>query len=170
MSFNNYVSTAYTYIHFKFWVQVNALLRQRATSFPCFSHCYYMTHVVSLQCRGNFASFPWHLATSADCVVEAAGYEPRNPQEKIALEESTCLQFFIISVVHVRFYRRAMPYKHEKYPFLSKKMKRDLSLVSIRTWIWKSDSANKKPLSLLKHSKEESKALIFYLSLFQHYV
>lgn len=36
----------------------NALLRQRATSFPCFSHCYYMTHVVSLQCRGNFASFP----------------------------------------------------------------------------------------------------------------
>lgn len=58
VSFNNYVSTAYTYIHFKFWVQVNALLRQRATSFPCFSHCYYMTHVVSLQCRGNFASFP----------------------------------------------------------------------------------------------------------------
>ena len=42
--------------------------------------------------------------------------------------ESTCLHFFVISVVHLRFYVLAtmyVKYKHETKPVLSKRLKRD---------------------------------------------
>ena len=91
----------------------------------CFSKC---SQRLRASCRFSSpdSALPWPGTRVYKTILSVTFFRTWRPEPNYhKIRESTCLQFYFLSVLHLRFYRLTMSYKHETRPVLTKKINSD---------------------------------------------